>query len=200
MDPNDLNYSELIPQHPYRKFIYEKFFSLLKDYYYENYTIYGNLLELDELQRKALNIELGIFNYTLSRIPVEYRNKWNDYFKSFYHQRAVTIYSNLNPKSYLKNINLIKKLFDEEMSEFEITEADAEKIFPEKFYELLEKYGKIDIEVYNKPDLNNIEGILKCGRCKSNKTEYTERQTRSADEPTTKFCYCYNCGNRWRFC
>ena len=21
-----------------------------------------------------------------------------------------------------------------------------------------------------------------------------------SDEPTTKFCYCYNCGNRWRFC
>ena len=35
---------------------------------------------------------------------------------------------------------------------------------------------------------------------KSYKTEYNEKQTRSADEPTTKFCYCHKCGNRWKFC
>lgn len=44
------------------------------------------------------------------------------------------------------------------------------------------------------------EGILKCPRCKSMLTEYTEVQTRSADEPTTKKCLCNACGYRWKFC
>ena len=42
--------------------------------------------------------------------------------------------------------------------------------------------------------------LLKCPRCKKNKVEMNERQTRSADEPTTKFCLCTVCGKRWRFC
>ena len=44
------------------------------------------------------------------------------------------------------------------------------------------------------------DGILKCPKCKSMKTEYVEVQTRSADEPTTKKCMCNNCDHRWKFC
>jgi len=44
------------------------------------------------------------------------------------------------------------------------------------------------------------DGILKCPRCKSMKTEYIEVQTRSADEPTTKKCTCNSCDYRWKFC
>jgi len=44
------------------------------------------------------------------------------------------------------------------------------------------------------------DGILKCPKCKSMKTEYTEVQTRSADEPTTKKCMCNDCDYRWKFC
>ena len=44
------------------------------------------------------------------------------------------------------------------------------------------------------------DGILKCPRCKSMKTEYVEVQTRSADEPTTKKCTCNACDYRWKFC
>uniref|UniRef100_A0A7S4F3R9 Transcription elongation factor S-II n=1 Tax=Chrysotila carterae TaxID=13221 RepID=A0A7S4F3R9_CHRCT len=44
------------------------------------------------------------------------------------------------------------------------------------------------------------DGILKCPKCKSMKTEYTEVQTRSADEPTTKKCFCNDCNYRWKFC
>jgi transcription elongation factor S-II len=40
------------------------------------------------------------------------------------------------------------------------------------------------------------QGMLQCGKCKSRNTDFTEKQTRSADEPTTKFCICYECGNR----
>lgn len=39
-----------------------------------------------------------------------------------------------------------------------------------------------------------------CSKCKGNKCIYNEKQTRSADEPTTKFVTCVLCGYKWTFC
>jgi transcription elongation factor S-II len=33
--------------------------------------------------------------------------------------------------------------------------------------------------------ISATEGALQCGRCKSRNTEYSQKQTRSADEPMT---------------
>ena len=43
-----------------------------------------------------------------------------------------------------------------------------------------------------------ISNTFTCGKCKENKTRYTQVQTRSADEPMTIFITCVNCGNRWK--
>jgi len=45
-----------------------------------------------------------------------------------------------------------------------------------------------------------ISKDIQCGKCGAKETEYTQRQTRSADEPMTTFCTCTKCGARWRFC
>lgn len=42
--------------------------------------------------------------------------------------------------------------------------------------------------------------LLKCGKCKKNNCTYNQVQTRSADEPMTTFCFCNECGHRWKFC
>lgn len=39
---------------------------------------------------------------------------------------------------------------------------------------------------------------LTCFRCKSHKIEFFQQQIHRADEPTTTFYRCTNCGNRWR--
>ena len=63
------------------------------------------------------------------------------------------------------------------------------------------KMALMDEKSYMKYSGQKVEdGILKCPKCKSMKTEYTEVQTRSADEPTTKKCFCNDCGYRWKFC
>lgn len=63
------------------------------------------------------------------------------------------------------------------------------------------KMALMDDKSYKKyAGLGQEDGILKCPRCKSMKTEYTEVQTRSADEPTTKKCFCNTCEYRWKFC
>ncbi|CAG9462956.1 unnamed protein product [Pedinophyceae sp. YPF-701] len=42
--------------------------------------------------------------------------------------------------------------------------------------------------------------MFQCGRCKQRKCTFYEKQTRSADEPTTKFITCKVCGLKWREC
>ena len=61
------------------------------------------------------------------------------------------------------------------------------------------KMALMDTKSYEKYAGKEInDGILKCPKCKSMKTEYTEVQTRSADEPTTKKCFCNTCNYRWK--
>ena len=43
-----------------------------------------------------------------------------------------------------------------------------------------------------------VEGTITCPKCKSKKIHRVEKQTRSADESATVFCYCSDCGKRWR--
>ncbi len=42
--------------------------------------------------------------------------------------------------------------------------------------------------------------LLKCPACKKSNCTYNQVQTRSADEPMTTFCFCNECGKRWKFC
>lgn len=55
-------------------------------------------------------------------------------------------------------------------------------------------------EINKQCGIANMEGMFECGRCKSKKTHYYQKQTRSADEPMTTFVTCLNCGKKWRFC
>lgn len=184
-------YDELIPSRTNRKRVYTKMFELLEIQNKEPYTF-----SKDDLQKIALNIERGIFNYA---VEVSSKPDWeNHMFKHNYISKAVRIYTNLNPENSLKNIELIHRLFKKEFTEFELATFDSERLFPSRYYEILEKYGEKKIEV-NKPD-PDIQGMFRCGKCKTYKTSYYQMQTRSADEPMTTFVTCHNCNNRWKFC
>ena len=50
-------------------------------------------------------------------------------------------------------------------------------------------------EVVEKKPEEYDDGMFKCGKCKSMKTTYVEKQTRSADEPMTIFSTCRICGH-----
>ena len=43
-----------------------------------------------------------------------------------------------------------------------------------------------------------VEGNLQCPKCKGRKIHRIEKQTRSADESATVFCYCTSCAKRWK--
>ena len=48
---------------------------------------------------------------------------------------------------------------------------------------------------------NNMQAstdMFTCRKCKSKKCSYYELQTRSADEPSTIFVTCLECGKNWK--
>lgn len=195
---NVIDLQDHIPLHKNRKHVYNKFLTLIQNYVSENNNnnISANLTEID-IQKFAINLERSIFNWVIKNHSSVCKTTWDDMFKHFYISRAHVIYMNLDINNSLGNTELISRLLNREIREWELCSMDSKDLFPSKWEENMNKYG--NFEILQKPEILN-DGILKCGKCKSNKTEYSERQTRSADEPTTKFCFCHNCGHRWRFC
>lgn len=179
-----MDLEKLVPEHPQRKFIYSKINDILL-----NHTPDHN--------RIAINVERGIFNYALQNYSKEKTNDiWNENFKFYYLQKAVSIVTNLNPDSHIKNKNLMKRLLDNEFTEFELSLLDSKHLFPEKWLENWEKHGPKELIIDKK---DTADGLFKCGKCKTYKTTYYQMQTRSADEPATTFVTCLNCDNRWKF-
>jgi DNA-directed RNA polymerase subunit M/transcription elongation factor TFIIS len=188
----------LTPAIPHRRRVYDKFLEVLQNHVGKGLYEQFKLTER-EITKKALNLERGVFNYTLETVPTDKKNSWNDMFKSFYLQKAVIIYVNLNPDSYLKNQGYLTRFLDGTYNEFNVVKLDPKERFPERWVELSELYVSDVSNEVRKVD-TDVEGVFKCGKCKTYKTTYYQLQTRSADEPATTFVTCLNCNNRWKFC
>ena len=58
---------------------------------------------------------------------------------------------------------------------------------------------EIDLIYVRKEAWKNVAATeIVCSKCENNKAYYKEIQIRSADEPTTIFYKCTNCGYEWR--
>lgn len=222
---SEIDLNSYIPIQQNRKCVYEKLYNLITEQVSNtnnnntnNNNTNNDISNTDntgidnidwttyKIKKMALNLERGIFNWVLDKYSSEINSHiWNDMFKYLYINRAVTILRNLNPNDSLGNKNLIIKLLNKEFNEFQLTYLNSKQLFPEKWQEYMELYSK-DIEkeqlkqVFMQPDTSNTEGLFKCSKCKTRKTTYYQKQTRSADEPMTTFVNCLNCGNNWKFC
>jgi DNA-directed RNA polymerase subunit M/transcription elongation factor TFIIS len=181
---------ELIPSHETRRKIYQKFLAILE----RHKLCIENPLDDVAIQKMALNLERGVFNYTFESNAAY--NIWNDAFKKSYMARAVTIAVNLNPESYVQNTNLIKRLFNREFTEFEMCYFQPKDMFPEAWNRRLQEIK--ELEPKEQEQTEEVEGFFRCGKCKTYRTTYYQLQLRSADEPMSTFVTC-KCGNRWKF-
>ena len=144
------------------------------------------------------DLEMEIFNYAI-RDAVQ-RNivpTWNILLKKIYINKARSLYTNLNPDSYVKNKRLFERLKKMEFTPSELVNMSTQELFPEHWKHLIdEKYRKNKVLYETKKEAMTDQ--FKCRKCKSRETCYYEMQTRSADEPMTIFITCLNCGNRWK--
>jgi hypothetical protein len=127
------NLDKLIPIHFQREKIYSKFYNLFKSCLkIEDY-------DDDFVKKMSINIERGIFNYTLT-VSKGISETWNNNFQSIYVNRAVMIYNNLNPNGTIENTNLLNRLLSKEFNEFELCLMTPELLFPERNSELMKTY------------------------------------------------------------
>jgi len=144
-------------------------------------------------------LEQSIFTWTENELTKrgEFTDSSMDIFKKLYLNKSIQIYYNISPSSSIKNTSFLKKIKSGELEFSKIPTMTPQEIFPEHWEKLQEKQKATDEFLYlKKPEAATDE--FKCGRCKERKCTYYELQTRSIDEPMTKFVRCLVCDHRWR--
>lgn len=121
----------------------------------------------------------------------------NPLFCTIYTSVARRITANLSPSQYVQNKHLLEKLQQGSLSFEHLRSMSVLDLAPHLYGELRDR------QLLREQNL--LEGnkamatdLFECNRCGKRECTYYELQTRSADEPMTKFITCLNCGKRWR--
>jgi len=144
-------------------------------------------------ENKSINLEKGIFNYSLKEASLRsLLKKWdNKFFVQIYIDRLKTIHINL------KNEYLLALVSSDGFKSHEIAFMSHHEMQPSRWKELIEKKQKTDKMKFE----NSMEAstdTFTCRKCKSKKCTYYAMQCRSADEPMTLFVTCIDCGQRFK--
>lgn len=148
----------------------------------------------------SLNLEKGIFNYCIENATnKKIIKKWtNKAFVLLYVDKFRTIWMNIYDKQTNKMDKHISELLTSaEIKPHEIAFMTHQELKPEKWSELIKAKMEKD-KSSTEMDMNNATDEYQCPKCKARKSTFYELQTRSADEPMTRFIQCLNCGKNWR--
>jgi len=160
-------------------------------------TQFNKLLNDVELSKK---IEESIYNYTIHQCEIRSIDSTiqNKYFKRIYVNKFITLYNNIDKKSYVKNYNFLDRIYNNDIDIKNIAFLTPQEIHKDHWKKYLDRQSANDEFLYSR-----TAGIrtneYKCGRCKEKKCTYYQLQVRCSDEPMTTFINCLNCGNRWSF-
>ena len=158
-------------------------------------NICNKLMLLSKTENKDLfiNLEKGIYNFAIKEANQrKIVKKWeNPKFVQIYTDRLRSIYLNL------KNEDLLNLLLSNEISPQQLAFMTHQELNPERWKLLIERKMKRDSSKLN-TNIQASTDMFTCRKCKSKKCTYYELQTRSADEPTTIFVTCLDCGKNWK--
>jgi len=141
----------------------------------------------------SVNMEKAIYNFSIK----EGKNrkiikKWdNKYFVNIYMSKLWTIFCNL------KNEEIINQIKSGEILPQQLPFMSHQEMNPKQWKALIDKKIKMDESKFNQK-MEASTDMFTCRKCKSKKCTYYEMQTRSADEPSTIFVTCLDCGKNWK--
>jgi transcription elongation factor S-II len=114
-----------------------------------------------------------------------------------YMNRLHSLLLNLNESSHIKNTQLLRRVLFQEITPNYLATANLIDLYPERWDDLKKKHREEQKFLYEQK-LSAMTTKYVCSKCKKKRITYYELQTRSADEPTTTFFNCLDCGHRWR--
>jgi len=149
-----------------------------------------NIVE-DEVM--SINIERGVFNYTIKEAnSKKIIKKWeNPRFVQIYLDRLRSIYINL------KNPEFLNQIKNKEILPQSIAFMTHQEMNTSHWRVLIEQKMIRDANKYT-TNIQASTDMFTCKKCKSKRCTYYELQTRSADEPATIFITCLDCGKNWK--
>jgi len=126
----------------------------------------------------ARNCERSILNWTVKKFPKCQASWANATFMTTYKHKVHSLLAEFKRSSQLAD-----RLKSKELESAKLASYSPDVLWPDGPYsKALFKAREKDMmfeEIRAKDD--DYEGLLKCGKCKSTKTDYTTMQTRSAD-------------------
>ena len=143
----------------------------------------------------ALNLERGIYNYTLHESDTKnIVKKWdNGYFVQIYADRLRTVCINLS------NSHVIQLIATKQIKAHELAFMSHQDMNPDKWSAFIKAKQLRDKHKYEtKVEASTDNFTCPNSKCRSTKCTYYQLQTRSADEPMTTFVTCIDCGKRWK--
>jgi DNA-directed RNA polymerase subunit M/transcription elongation factor TFIIS len=144
-------------------------------------------------------IEHHIYNYTIDKCNKEliYCNWDSKLFCSIYLDKFKTITCNLDSSYGVENKQITTLIKEGRINSDNIVYLDYTKLYPKHWQPFIDEKIKQE-EMQKERVMLQATDMFKCYKCKQNKCTYYELQTRSADEPSTTFITCVNCGNKWK--
>ena len=94
-----------------------------------------------------------------------------------------------------KEIYLLKAIKEGVINVSNIGFMKPAELNPDKYNHIINKKKKEEDKINNQA----TSSVYTCKKCKKNKCQVTQRQTRSADEPATTFVKCMECGYEFSF-
>lgn len=145
-------------------------------------------------------VEDSIYKYTIEKCQEKkYGTNFEcNLFRMIYKNKCMSLYLNLNKKSYIGNSNFLKRIKKGELLPKKAAFYTPQVVYPEHWKKYMDRQKAKDKLEYSKT-MGTVTDMYKCGVCKKNKTSYYSLQTRSCDEPMTTFVKCLVCGNKWKF-
>lgn len=145
------------------------------------------------------DMEIGIYNWTIMEAGKRriIRNWANPRFQKLYVEKARSVISNIDKDSYVNNTNLVERVKQNEFYPHDIAFMKPENVHPAIWKQSVDAMMKKYENAYENKAVA-MTTMFKCGKCKKRECTFYEMLTRAADEATTIFIRCVNCGNSWR--
>ena len=142
-------------------------------------------------EKKSINLEKGVFNYTIKEANNrKIIKKWeNSHFAQIYVDRLRSIYINL------KNPELLNLVINSEITPQTLAFMTHQEMDNGHWQSMIDRKIKRDASKFT-TNVQASTDMFTCRRCKSKRSTFYELQTRSADEPATIFITCLDCGKQ----